>query len=448
MKYFSDSLSRLVALLVLIPFVLVSCPMSFSPPPAVDRPPTVVITPGEGDARYMYLNAGGEAVETDEGITGFYIENNPNAAGVAVVSDDTGSGEDVVLVRNPHNDSTVAIYFKKGANFPHYMAISLGEEKLSAYLSQYRPATESYDITFEQDGEYETLKDLVLNDAILDLYQDDGDLTDSQNRRLGNIVRALGLWGSLAASLENAAPDDGSRASLGRNAWTDFWSPLVKKVAKVFTAVAAIATVVAVVVAPIISLISPVAGLIVKTIMETIAVISTEIAAGFTFVSTVGDMLFSPVEPGEFILNVTLVGENRWITNGEEFHIGRGQEILLKFSSPGMNAAEKRSTINDYFHPYQPGVTLGSNAVYFTITTETGGASDEFLVRIKRAAEPGYSGDGRIAYNFKLANKDHVVNNNSDGVLYKLPGETAATIHKDMVVVWFCISPSCPNYVD
>ncbi|MDR2211289.1 MAG: hypothetical protein LBO65_07515 [Spirochaetaceae bacterium] len=303
----------------------------------------------------MYLDSDGDITATDVGITGLFIENNKNAEGVVVLSDTTGA-EPLVLVKNPHNDSAVSILFKPGVNFPHQMIIRQGTDQYKAYLSQYRDTTETYNITFQKGDVFESLNDLTLNKDIFTLYQDDAGLTLSQNERLRHITIALGLWGSLAASMDDPVPITLHSISKG------WFSSFLKKVSQVFTAVAAVATVVATVAAPIVSFINPAAGLVVEAISEVVAAVALPLVATLKAAAVLIDILTAEPPPiaesGEILLpvmNVTNVYKNRPIANGEEFHIGKGQDILLNFSSPGLDNSTIPSIDKILLDPYEPG---------------------------------------------------------------------------------------------
>ncbi|MDR2211288.1 MAG: hypothetical protein LBO65_07510 [Spirochaetaceae bacterium] len=94
---------------------------------------------------------------------------------------------------------------------------------------------------------------------------------------------------------------------------------------------------------------------------------------------------------------------------------------------------------------------LVSNSGYFGLSLEKPGNSDEFQIRIRRKDGPGYNGDGKIAYAFEFGLSGApalVVNNSTAGVMYMKSGDTEEKLYKDIVVVRFCIHPSCPDYVD
>ncbi|MDR1390217.1 MAG: hypothetical protein LBJ31_09620 [Treponema sp.] len=438
MKNLSDYFTRTIAVLLLVTFTVLSCS---SPVGSGSGPGTspVVITPGEGDPRFVYLDSSGSATDTDAGRTGFFIENNKNAKGVVVISDDSGT-EDVVLVRNPHNDSNVVMFFKKGVDFPYRMTITQGTESYAARLSSYHAGTQTYDITFQQGGSFETLKNFVLNDDIFTLYQNDTDLDTSQNRRVGNIVIALGLWGSLAASLEEA-PTGIVTFSKG------FFSSFVKGVSSVFKAVAVVATVVAYVAVPVIALVSPTAALVIAGITSVVApVVDFTLATLFAAAVIIDEVSFEPPSSENFtVVNVTHFYEERWIANGEEFHIGQGQDIVFDFSFP------ERSPPADLFssmYIYEPGLPTTSNDVYFQ-EKELTQIGDIIRLKIKRkASAPGFSGDGKVAYAFKFHTVT-TVNDSTAGVMYKLlPDEETESLHKDLVVLRFCIDPGCSDYRD
>ncbi|MDR2072344.1 MAG: hypothetical protein LBP60_02785 [Spirochaetaceae bacterium] len=110
---------------------------------------------------------------------------------------------------------------------------------------------------------------------VISQYQDNAGLTDDQKVRLRNITIALGLLGSLGASLEKTTP--GVPIQAGSRGLFSF---VAKGIAKVFTAATVVATVVAVIVVPVVTLISPV------PVLDSISVAAV---AGVTVVSPYDD---------------------------------------------------------------------------------------------------------------------------------------------------------------
>ena len=200
---------------------------------------------------------------------------------------------------------------------------------------------------------------MVLNKNIFTVYQNDPDLTASQNLRLRNITIALGLWGSLYNAFDE--PDPVQLRARG-------WLSTISKIKNVFTAVAVIAAAVAVVVAPIVAFFNPAAGLVIHEAMQLVIVASHAVVLGLTALEKKLDD--SSSEPPAVVyvpaINVKNWYENKTILNGAEFHIGRGQDVLLEFSSPGMDTTN--TTLASVFkdpagYGYEPGNSSFPNPV-------------------------------------------------------------------------------------
>lgn len=222
--------SRITGAVVLIAFSWTTVSCGFPEEPTQpDSPVKVVITPGEGTPCYLNVDAQGKASEEDTGRTGFFIEDNKNAEGVVLIADTTGGEEDIVSLHNPHNKSTAFIYYKKGAYFPNRIVIEGSNETYTLWLSQYRDATQSYDVMLQRDGKFESQNNFVLAREVLSLYHNDSNLSDGQNQRLRLINNSLGVWGSIAATFKANIPEEflktESRAMLG-----SFWSDLCRGV--------------------------------------------------------------------------------------------------------------------------------------------------------------------------------------------------------------------------
>jgi len=429
MKRLLPYFSRVTALLLLVMFSFTSC---FSPLYLLEHE-IVVITPGEGNPKYVYIDSEGSPSETDTGRTALFIENNKNAEGALVVADKYDE-YDRVMVYNPDNGSVVSMFFKQGRNFPYQITISHGDNPAYlAFLSQYRETSGSYDIVFQEQGNFYTLSNLILNKNIFNLYEDDNNLNSSQNLRLRNITIALGLWGSLAASLEDK-DKDAPVISLGLG---PFW----KGVKSFFTATKIVAAVVAVVATPIVTLINPAAGEIVYN--AAVIAVSDIVIKGITQMeSSFGKEPLSG--PSESLVNVLKYYDNAPFTNGEEFHIGRGSNVVLNFTIPYFD--NKNISLNNWTYDTDEKQEV-SNLLLFEMNMEKNDNPDEFQMKFSRIITRGFIGNGNVAFGLQFAG-DIEVNGSKEPVLFKLLDETEAVMHNDMVVVRFCIYPNCPDYVD
>jgi hypothetical protein len=330
------------------------------------------------------------------------------------------------------------MFIKKDSNFPYRLVITQGSQRFDAQLSLYR-AAQTYDITFQQGGAFDTLRDLVLNGAILDLYEDDPDLSPSQNRRFGTITVALGLWGSLAASMEKTLVEAIPLSIRG------IFSSSGKEVSRIFNTVAAVAAVVAYVAVPVASFIDPAPLSITREAVTSAPVVSTELSAVLATAAGISAAIADEPPPPQLTeLRVTYEGQP--ITNGVEFHISKGQDVLLNFSSPGLDNTTITS-LNFMREPYEPGVIGHPNDYFFRdISIIKDGNSDEFKIRIKRKDIDGYIGNGKISFGFQFASPVTTINDSTTAVQYKKPGDTSEMPYRDIVVVRFCIDPDCPDY--
>jgi hypothetical protein len=449
MKNLTAYTSRFIALLLLISFTFVSCynPIvhtgQFTPNPT--PPPAVIITPGEGTPRTVYLDADLNVTSIDSGRTALYVEDNKNAEGVTIVADKVDD-EDRVVIHNRNNNSAISLFFKPDSNFPYYMVIREGQEVINAYLSEYKTASSSYDIIFRHDDEFYS-RPVVLNSSILNLYEDDPAVSASQNLRLRNITIALGLCGSLY----NVFQDMTLNAR-----WITF-KEFLDGVKKVFTAVSVIATVVAVIVAPIVSFINPVAGAVVASIAKIVIEVSVAVLLGISALDPILDDK-APEKITVPVLNVTNVQNNSPLKNGEEFHIGMGKSITLEFYSPGMDSdtitlaqliGNQKDVIN--YLGWEPGNKIypgTANSAFFAMTLEKVN-KERFRVTIGRISYAGYIEDGKVAYGFRFANNaDVYINGDIQPVEHKFFDEQQPSIRKDTVVLNICVNPKCPDYVD
>jgi len=81
MKIFTGIFLRFTALVLLVTFTFVSCSNPFVPSSISKSPdePIVIITPGEGNPRYVYIDSDGNITDADYGRTALFVEDNKNA---------------------------------------------------------------------------------------------------------------------------------------------------------------------------------------------------------------------------------------------------------------------------------------------------------------------------------------------------------------------------------
>ncbi|GMO26817.1 MAG: hypothetical protein Pg6A_14230 [Termitinemataceae bacterium] len=447
MNYFTRVIGAVI--LVVFSWSTLSCGYQ-ADNPEIKQKTEIIPVPGEGTPRYLYIDEQGNVSETDVGLTGFFIEDNKNAEGVVIVSDTRGTAENVVSVYNPQNQSTVFIYYKKNKDFPYRMKIESATEKYLAWLSQYREDEQHYDITFQHEGVFDTESDIVLNSAFLSLYQNAPDLNSDQNLRLKLIHNSLAIWGSLAATFDLKQKGPTVNLSNGRNFVALNWfSDLCRGVASFFKAVPIVAAVVSVIPVGLSVFIAPVA-LVVATVVKTaliVSLLSLSVAAGFDAWADSADKQ-NGGDSVPSVLPVTVKVNDRYIANGEEFHIGLNSGVLFEFTVKGRDTSSIVTIDNIMLPPYDPGISPpATNAVFFSKTLEKNGAADQFQVRINRIIY-GVAGSGKVSFAFSVNGDSPIsVNDDNNGFVYKQTNDNEEKIYKNLVVLRFCIDQSCPDYV-
>jgi hypothetical protein len=175
-----------------------------------------VVEVGKGTPRFFHIDADHNPVVADipkdvadPGRTVMYVDDNPGARGVYVVADSTGSANDLVSLIETNKGMRIDFFYSKGGQFPHSIDFHQGDTLYSARLSAYNELTETYAMTLEADGEYESIPDLVLNKGVFDAINDpdfaNSDLHDAQNARLGQIYITLGLYTSFGQMYDDAS---------------------------------------------------------------------------------------------------------------------------------------------------------------------------------------------------------------------------------------------------
>jgi hypothetical protein len=374
------------------------------------------------------------------------------------------------------------MFFKKGSNFPHSMAISNGVENFYAYLSSYDEVNHTYHVTFAHSGSYEMMDNVVLNGNIFTLYEEDTELSDSQNRRMANMTVAMGVWGSLYATFEqqnSVAPD----YYIPRGIISSFF----RGVAQTFGLSAVAATVVAFVVAPVVLFIDPVAGMAIASV----AVVTGGICAGIAAAAFGLSLLFDELEAIGSLLNmfpttpeggipkmlVTLVYENnrsiKYNENGnhEEFHIGPNKNMEVEFYMSGANFS---NITTDLLYQYNmivideperededPPINRGHfKSIPAEVVVPASPDPEKLRVKIMRTGVTTPGGNtGKINFGFIFfGGNDQTmtfsVNDYTGGFDFRLPlperGENGQVVyetkrHNNMVVIYFCLVENCPD---
>jgi len=456
--------SRVIAavLIFTISYMFCSCPVNL--PPEEDPPPRgpSPLTPGVGTPRYFYIDSDGNYIGNEgdgSGRTGLIVEDNRFAEGVLVYSDDTGTDDRVGFV---YEDSIVSMFFKKGSNFPYRMAITNDSDAYYAYVSPYDTGNNTYNITFLNNGFYEMVDHVVLNENIFSLYEDNLELSISQNRRMANMIVAMGVWGSLYATFDKQL--NGSYPIVFSRS---IWGSISRGEAKVFATVAVVAVVVATVVAPVVSFINYGAGMALAKFSW-----GTEISTGIAIAFTLLAVLFDKIEEEDetqppAILQqiptvlVTLPYENNrniiYNSNGdhEEFHIPLGKDLQVKFNIPGtdFSGITTDTLYNGLMFVDEPSVPKGENAnkiLFDPVTVERASSSGEFVVKFKRKNLSGCIGDGKVNFGFVFNDEKGqpialTVNDYTGGFNFRLPPDFELKTYKNMVVIHFCMDVNCPD---
>ncbi|MCL2293296.1 MAG: hypothetical protein FWC36_00280 [Spirochaetes bacterium] len=357
--------SRIIALVVLIAFVAVSCNPFFGTDSSGGLGDetifgTGLLTPGVGTPRFAYLDSSGNLVNHDTGTTLLVVEGNRYAEGVWVKADNAGR---VSLI---YDDILITMFFNQGSNFPSSMIFRKGLETINGYFSAYNPDTQTFSIIFEQDGEFDSITGIVMNRALLSLYADDPALSPSQNQRLRNMTIALSIYMSLFASFEAGLIETGEDTHSLIQAF--FGRRILRTVRQAFTVVAIAATAVAYVVAPAVAFINPALGAAIYAIARPIAYISTLIAAGLWEIEKALSSSSSsnqPVVSGTSVLPVIVEipkqgGGTRRMHHNEVIHVGSEYEsfdiniFALGWSRQGFNLIYTSSNKN--WHVFDPSI--------------------------------------------------------------------------------------------
>jgi len=447
-----------VILIFTVSFMFFSCPVEEPIPPPKGPSP---LTPGIGTPSYFFLDSDGNYIDNEgvgPGRTGLIVEGNQFAEGVLVYSDDTDIEDRVAFV---NEDNIVSMFFRKGSNFPHRMTINDGSDTYYAYVSPYDTGNYTYNITFiDNKGLYEMMDHVVLNENVFSLYENDPELSISQNRRMANMIVAMGVWGSLYATFDNKLNSPpGIVISRG------IWGSIFRGVAKVFTTIAIVAVVVAIVVVPVVSLISPAVRLAIAGFALQAAEVCSEIASSTAAIWCLFDVLEGEARPPAVQIPtvfVTLPYENyrniEYNSNGnhEEFHIPRGGDLKVKFYIPNTDFSKitTASLFNGFMFIDEPGIPKGENAnkiLFDSETVEGASSSGEFVVKFKRNNLTGCIGDGKINFGFVFNDKDNqpielsVNGGYTSGFNFRLPPEFVSKTYKNMVVIHFCMDTNCPD---
>jgi len=348
---------RIISPFLLIIFTITSCNY-FSMP----QPNEITVPIGKGDVKFVFLDNDYKQTDTDVGKMAMYVENNELTSNVLVLAEIANNNIDntvVVKIINRENDSFTSFFYNSGFNFPHKMVISMDGEEVEGRFSFYDYFNESYSVQFEnEEGDIEYYKDFILNKNVFSAYEDDDELTRTQNVRMRNIITTLSLWNSLAFQIDNDF-DVGARNS-SRTKLVNFLKGL-------FIAVAIVAVVVALIIAPPAAV--SVVGAVITVASPTAAVIAATVVAG---AAIIGATIIDSLIPDDFNnpshrpqseasrpqIKVTLDGNQVVNLNHAPFQLQRKQSIEVDFSiidlgNAVINNSEQEYKPSDTF-PYDP----------------------------------------------------------------------------------------------
>jgi uncharacterized protein YjdB len=173
---------------------------------------------------YFYVDCNGDYIETDIGRT--VVITGRNIQDLIFYSDDASTYQRVAFTSE---DMTIIFFFEENHNFPFSMIIPDSERSYNGFFSPYNSVTQTFCLILEQDGYMELLPNNYLSKDIFVQYNDDPELTPSQNLRMRNLYIAMNIYMSLdnlfdldhtfQARFTNVRIDDTFQA---RNVW--FWN--------------------------------------------------------------------------------------------------------------------------------------------------------------------------------------------------------------------------------
>jgi hypothetical protein len=218
----------------------------------------------------------------DTGRTGFMAAYMEAAENLVVVSDDRETDDHpIVYFYGIENISRVEVHFERESDFPSgFVIYQEGLPPVEGDLSPYNEDTETFSLELTCGVDFEIYHDLVLNKSLFDAYPDQEDMTDSQYRRVKNILTSLALWTSIAYQTVDTAPAvAGVRDASGAYLMLAGKS-VAKAVSFVFAVVAVVAVAVVVIACPPAALAVSSAGTILVPIITPVQVVASYVAIG------------------------------------------------------------------------------------------------------------------------------------------------------------------------
>ena len=234
-----EALVRLATVVILVIFTVTSCMNHYIPVPS--EPVNTV-----ANVQLSFLNE-----DTNHGRT---ILSLIEDEGTYITSAEGQEEDEVSLVSD---DAGVMMMFSKGADFPNRIKMNSDEfGTIYGIFSEYDFETSSYNVELAtEEGESQSLSDLILNKNIFSLYEHNPNWTESQNLRAHRMAVGMGLYASLLLNLENLS--DEASLALSRNVWNWLKKNIIEPAKNVLTAVAVTAIIVAVIVVPVVNFVAP-----------------------------------------------------------------------------------------------------------------------------------------------------------------------------------------------
>jgi len=189
LRFLVKNKQSFIALFVLIIMVYNACSDPTNPPEGTPEKNNA----GAFTPKGFFVDSDGNITKTDSGRTVLVADDK---AEVVFYSDDIESGDDD-RVGLTFEEKTIIFLFENGQNFPGKIVLSSPKESYNGTFTAYDPETQTYGLTLEQGGVKETLSDIVLGKDIFTQYNDDEDLTPSQNQRMRNLYIAMRVYTSL-----------------------------------------------------------------------------------------------------------------------------------------------------------------------------------------------------------------------------------------------------------
>ncbi|MDR2019169.1 MAG: hypothetical protein LBQ14_00195 [Treponema sp.] len=348
-----------VSVMLLLVFTFTSCSSPFlnNLPAETD---TYVVEVGQGTPRFTYLDNDYNPLDSSDGggsrKTVFWVDDNPMAEGVMLISETFDGSDDVVRINNDNTGCSLSMFFHKGESFPWAFDIQIGDKRGGARLSSYDNDNQRYSIAFQMEGEYFTLDNVALNRSILSAYTDDADLTEDQNTRMRNICTALGVY----VSIEQAFPSDQEVIAL----WGGWLNP---RNWGIFDWLRAAVTAIGVVVVAVAYILCPPAAFV-GTVIVTAAI---EVAVWIGIDKFEDELTPPPLGPMEQIPTVSITCNGVPVGHEEPVYVPPSGEVVVDISYIGITNPVQMNLYDHNVGLYLDAIS-SYNGLQYIFTNETG----------------------------------------------------------------------------